>query len=426
MTKKAIRLYWWTYPSRVALFVMLPIFLACATLGEADFAVYKHSHKFLSGDVVHLGMAVIIGFAVFSFLFEPRRALPDIARPIPAAALDRAIAVIATLVVFAYVVFLSPLLFRPQLMLEHMQGSSTAMYTLRETLNRVPGVTSFMALQSLLAVLIVCYTHLTGQERPRILRWLLVAVAICCVLRSWLWSERLATIELFLPIMLLTFARISPAWSERPLRPFAFAPAAGFVALLAVFTLGEYFRSWQTYQHVFPGTFADFIAVRFAGYYATALNNGAALVTLADPFYAPVMTGDWLAKFPLADLQSRASTNFEAMQFLDAYLNPELNNMSGIFLPIADFGPVFGILAWCALGALSGWLLRSAASGCIAGLLFYPVWFTGVIEMLRVFYWGETRFFPVVLGALALTWYLGRQSEPQVHHSLDASGAVRA
>src|SRR5688572_26628865 len=103
MTKNAIRLYWWTYPSRIALFVMLPIFLACAALGEADFAVYKHSHKFLTGDVVYLGMAAIIGFAMFSFLFEPRRALPDIARPIPAAALDRAIAVIGTLVVFAYV-----------------------------------------------------------------------------------------------------------------------------------------------------------------------------------------------------------------------------------------------------------------------------------------------------------------------------------
>ena len=424
MTKSVIRLYWWTYPSRIALFVMLPIFLACAALGEADYAVYKHSHKFLTGDAVYLGVAAIIGFALFSFLFEPRRALPEIAQRIPAAALDRAIAVIGTLVVFAYVMFLSPLLIKPQLILEHMQGSSTAMYTLRETLNRVPGVTSFMSLQSLLAVLIICYTHLTGQARPRLLRWLLMAVAVCCVLRSWLWSERLATIELFLPVMLLMFARISPAWSERPLRPFAFAPVGGFVALLAVFTLGEYFRSWQFYQHVFPGTFAEFIAVRFAGYYATALNNGAALITLVDPFNSPVMTGDWLAKFPLFDLQSAASANFESMQFLDAYLNPELNNMSGIFLPIADFGPVAGLLAWCGLGALSGWLLRSAASGRVAGLIFYPVWFTGVIEMLRVFYWGETRFFPVVLGGLALTWYLKRQSERQF--SPDLASVARA
>lgn len=406
MATPTLRLYWWTYPSRIAAFVMLPIFLGCCALGEADFAIYKHSHKFLTGDAVVLGVAAIVGFAVFSFLFEPRRLLVDIPTRVSALALDRAIVVLGALVLGAYAMFFAPLLVKPQLVIELLQGSVTAMYGLRETLNRVPGVTSFMAAQSLVAVLIVSYPRMTGLERPCAFLWLLVALGVCCVLRSWLWSERLATIEFFMPIVLLTLGTISPAWSNRPLRPLAFAPLAGLAALLTVFTIGEYFRSWQFYQYVYPGSFADFIAVRFAGYYSTALNNGAALITLVDPFYAPVLTGDWLAKFPLMDLAPAAQEGFSIMQFLEAYLNPELNNMSGIFLPIADFGPFVGVLAWCALGAFSGLLLRSAACGRISGLIFYPVWFTGVIEMLRVFYWGETRFFPVVLTAIVLIAYL--------------------
>jgi len=55
--------------------------------------------------------------------------------------------------------------------------------------------------------------------------------------------------------------------------------------LFAVFVVGEYFRSWQFYQHVFSGTFLEFAIIRFAGYYATALNTGAALCTLNDPLY---------------------------------------------------------------------------------------------------------------------------------------------
>lgn len=406
-------IYWWAYPSRVALAVTLPIYLLCWSLDPSAFEFYGHNHKFLSGSVAFLGLAAILGFAICSYLVEPRPARRDLVMRVDVGAANVAINTLAALVLVSYCVFLFPILLRPQLLLEHLMGSSTAMSTLRETLNRIPGVTSLMSLQSLLAALIVSYRPLTGNSIPTSYKRVLTIVAILCVLRAWLWSERLAVIEFAVPIVIVVMARFQPNQTDVWFRPLTLAPIGGAAALFAVFMAGEYFRSWQHYQHTFAGSFPEFIAVRMAGYYATALNNGAALLTLLESFGAPTNTAQWFYKFPLWQFVAPAWTYepFDVTAFLEAYLNPEFNNMSGVFLPLADFGPALGIACWMGLGLLTGLIFNSFALGRLTGLVLYPIWFTGIIEMLRVFYWGETRFFPAVFGALILGAYLKRRPE---------------
>ncbi len=406
-------IYWWVYPSRVALFVTLPIYLSCWSLDTSAFEFYSHNHKFLTGSAAFAGLAAILGFAICSCLVEPRAARKDVAMRVDAGAANAAINLLAAIVLASYSVFLFPILLKPHLLIEHMMGSSTAMFTLRETLNRIPGVTSLMALQSLLAVLIVSYRSLTGNNVSTLHMRVLAIVAGLCLLRAWLWSERLALIEFVVPIVIVLLARFQAGRSRGLFRPLTLAPLAGAVALFAVFMLGEYFRSWQHYQHTFAGSFPEFIAIRLAGYYATALNNGAALLTLMDPFGAPTTTAQWFYKFPLWQFVAPAWSYepFDVASFLEAYLNPEFNNMSGVFLPLADFGPLIGLACWMGLGLLTGLLFNSFALGGLTGLMLYPVWFTGLIEMLRVFYWGETRFFPALFGALILAAYLKRRPE---------------
>ena len=404
------RLYWWSYPSRVALFVTLPIFLVCWSLNAVAFDFYGHNHKFLAGPAALLGLAAILAFAGGAFLVEPRVARREVAVLIETASLNAAINVLTAVVLAAYTIFLFPILLKPQLLIELVKGSDTAMFTLRETLNRIPGVTSLMALQSLLAVTIVGYKGLTGTNAPKPYTRVLAIIAGLCLLRAWLWSERLALIEFVVPVIIVAYARFEPPRRRTSFRPLVLAPLVGFVALFAIFLVGEYFRSWQHYQHTFAGSYPEFIATRLAGYYATALNNGAALITLLEPFDAPTMTAQWFYKFPLWPFvaPSWSYDSFDVMPFLEAYLNPEFNNMSGIYLPLADFGPGMGIAFWMGLGLITGLIFNSFALGGITGFILYPVWFTGLIEMLRIFYWGETRFFPVLFGALILASYLKR------------------
>jgi hypothetical protein len=419
-------IYWWAFPSRLALFVHLPIFLLCSAMDESDYAIYKHSVKHLNDYSVMLGVAAILCFALFSALFEPRRADPDVS-PVPAKTVDAALSALFTIVLIAYAIFLLPIIFNLQLMLDLLQGSTTAMYGLRETLNRIPGVTTLMSLQSLLAVLLASYTALTGRRLSLLYRRLAIMVVIACLLRGWLWSERLALIELALPAVVVIWAKISPEWQRRSLRPLAFAPLLAVLLVFCVFALGEFFRSWQYYQYQFSGSFLEFIVVRFAGYYATALNNGSALCSLVDAQYMPTATAEWFYRFPLWQFvaEHKRPYPFNMDDFLDAYMNREFNNMSGIFMPIFDYGPYLGLLCWAILGAITGSLFNGFARGQVGGLLLFPAWFTGVIEILRVFYWGDSRFFPVIVGAAILTWYMRRrttQTQPLRQVSASAIG----
>jgi hypothetical protein len=114
-----------------------------------------------------------------------------------------------------YAIFLFPIVIRPTLLLDLLYGSTTAMFGLRETLNRIAGVFSLVNLQSLVAVLVCAYRPLTGRRLPQPYRRLIVVLAILCVLRAWLWSERLALIELALPLTAAAFAKTTSGQRAR-------------------------------------------------------------------------------------------------------------------------------------------------------------------------------------------------------------------
>jgi len=57
-------IYWWAYHPVLHSFVHLPIFILCGLLDDTAFALYKHSAKFLSGEIFALGLAAILCFAI--------------------------------------------------------------------------------------------------------------------------------------------------------------------------------------------------------------------------------------------------------------------------------------------------------------------------------------------------------------------------
>jgi hypothetical protein len=177
------------------------------------------------------------------------------------------------------------------------------------------------------------------------------------------------------------------------------APYAAVIALALFFGLTEYFRSWSSYSNT-GVSLTEFMLTRLLGYYATAINNGAVIFITFDPGFAPFFTADWLVKIPgLSALNSEwtidLANRVDAM--FSNYASPEFSNTSGLYAPMNDFGAVAGIAVWTFLGAVAGRLFRGFLAGRIMSLLLFPTWMTGVYEILRIFYWGQARYFPILI-----------------------------
>jgi hypothetical protein len=396
--------HWWARPSRAALFLLIPSYLLCAWASAGAYAAFGARANFLTGGPLWLGLAGLLIFSLTSALAEGL-ALPARSFSLPPAMLRRLILALFAVVIAAGLLFLAPAVTQPELLLRHLQGSFASVAELRLVLNRIPGVTSWMALQSLLIVLLTLYPRLGGQKPPRWFGGIAVALVALAALRAWLWSERLALLELAIPYALLRWGSVSAAQPWRRL-----APLYGLAAVLVLFAAGEYFRSWQFYRYDGTG-FLPFILGRFTAYYATALNNGAGYFTLLGPAGQPLATAEWFYRLPVwpwLGFNPWPADILLPPEYLARYANPEFTNMSGLFAPFNDFGTVPGLGLWALLGLSSGRLYAHFAAGRLTGLLLYPTWFIGIAEILRIFYWGNSRYFPVLAGALAvsilLTW----------------------
>jgi hypothetical protein len=403
-------MYWWLRPSRLALGILLPIFLVCSGLGDESFALYGHMSNYLSGEVFWLGLASLLLFAGGAAAVESRD-LSRLSRSLIAPVLiNRVLLGLYVVTILANLIFLFPVVSNLGLVMQLASGSPTAMYDLRETLNQIPGITSFVGLQSLCMTFHFGYRRFTGLKIPPLFTGFMVTLVALCLLRAWLWSERLALLELALPVIVLTFSE------TKKFKPWlVFAPFIGFAGLFVIFSFGEYFRSWQNYQGTTDLSYFEFMWARFAGYYATALNNGASIVKFLDPAFEPINTAQWFYKFPLwALLGIRFDGNIffadeDWFSFLDYRGNAEFNNPSGLFVVYYDYGILLGLFVWFWLGLLCGALFRSFARRGLIGLILYPVWFIGILEIPLIFYWGGTRFFPVLATALILTSFLGKR-----------------
>jgi hypothetical protein len=51
-------------------------------------------------------------------------------------------------------------------------------------------------------------------------------------------------------------------------------------------------------------------------------------------------------------------------------------------------------------------IYRGFVAGSFAAMLIYPSWFVGVLEMPRILYFSEARYFPVIAICLILTFVI--------------------
>jgi oligosaccharide repeat unit polymerase len=282
-----------------------------------------------------------------------------------------------------------------------------------EHLTTIPGVTTATQFGLTVVTLAVPLGIVSGW---RTVKWQCLTVFALALTRSFLDQERLAVIELVVPLVVsfLGFRTMS----KRLRLLTQFGPVIGGVFLYLGFSLAEYFRSWSRFYAVSESNFWSFMAIRLAGYYTTALNNGALLWKVSQPLSAglPMNTLGFLWHFPI--LKNVLATAFPSLSFpeelaethygdlLATSANPELNNPSGIFAPFVDYGVAGGLLCWLLAGLICGFLYKEFKRRSVAGIFLYPAIYIGLIEATRILYWASGRFFPdifvLVVGVLLL------------------------
>lgn len=334
--------------------------------------------------------------------------------------LKRLTRVIATITFAAYVAWLLAGIARglsPSLLVQAAVGQGDAIYSLKSTvLAPISGVTTWTQLGVLLGPLLVLQWRIEKKFPVKAMACLLIAV----VARAFFFSERLAFIEVACSTFLMwALLRDRPLSVVKTFGRWLGVWAGALAALILIFAAFEYSRSWLTYYAAnFEGSLWEFAAQRLLGYYATALNNGALKVSVVDG------QGSFFSLFEAPAVpfrgESAGGTASEPDAFRYEFLtgsNPEFTNVSALLDVNALVGNGGALIFWFSFALSICLIAKSASSGNLMGLVAYSCLGVGVLEIVRIFYFGTTRFLPIIIGLVCIAAYLGKTGQNALTHA---------
>jgi hypothetical protein len=391
---------WWIHPGKLLLFFMVPVYLFMVFIVPEvwpELVVLK-AGQYIRGSYALLGLAILLTFSTFAII-GARVSIDSRQAGTPVRVHPKLLVTIGSLIIIAYGIWFYPALLRGSLVAD------------RAAMNRMPGITSFTQLG---VPFVTCYlgaSLIEGRGYGPLLRFQFWLILLLTVMRVQLWMERLALIEVGVPIATLLFTHRTPrsAISRFFYRTSgALGPYLGIPALLLMFTATEFFRSWTVYSQTQNLPLLQFMTSRLVTYYFTALNNGAGMLA-TDIGHWPTFdfqnTADWFYRLPLgigSEMQNLALPRGPiAKEFLTRWGDVEFNNLSGVFPIIYDLGEVIGILYFCAFGFAAGVLYRSFLNGRALGLLFFPPVYVGCLEIMRTAYLNGPRIVLMMVGCVA-------------------------
>ena len=413
--------------SPLALVVLLytPLLLLYAVTSESAFATEFDSRKTLSWTGFAFFALALLCFAAGAKVGDDgARARPLTRSPGAGEALTQAqrrslaVLVEAALVVSiaAYLVWFARGIFRAGGVTELVDVWRTNPLVVKsEILTTVPGVTTLTQLAVAAVPLAIAFKLFRPSSAIRVL---VVVVFVLATFRTVLFNERLALIELLLPVAFLVAA---PRKVTVP-RVVVYA-CVFFLAVLTFFAATELRRTY-TYTNDFSASRAT---ARFFGYYLTSVNNGMAVVDdypARTPFYS---TGEFLWQLPgVGDLRVEhlPALGTVSLRYDDAFgvdpasfwpwafyvdgLDYEFNVFTTPGYLAADFGWA-GLVGVFVLGLISGRLYRRTEESTFH-LALYAVWLVGLFEFMRILYFTNTRIFPAYLVFLAAYLVLRRRA----------------
>jgi oligosaccharide repeat unit polymerase len=287
---------------------------------------------------------------------------------------------------------------------------------LRQTIPRVKGLTTLT--QVGIAFITVASLVVTRARSDRKLRRRMVILLLMALVRSFLLSERLAVIEIAVPMAAVLAARAVNGSSARGRRLARFAPVILIPALIVFFGALEYSRSWAFYKTRTTESFPTFVVHRLTGYYVTANNNGQLELNYDNyPGRLPYSSLEFLWTAPgvsqhdlYGELSGRDSFESDEDQAIaNDYGNPEYNSPGGLAVGFVDYGRWGGLVLYFLLGSVIGLAYRAFMAGSTVGLVAYPPLVTGLLEFVRYLYWTQGRVITALVFLAGVVLYVERR-----------------
>jgi hypothetical protein len=415
---------WWLNPIWLAPMAVLPGLVMTATTPAQTFVTLFGAPKLLTASwiavILVLTACAMLGALIGTATTSRRAALSTQLGPQTSRYLARSAVVLFWLTVLGYVLWAGIGAARgltPSTVLSAVLGGSVS--TIKGPLHPVGGITTLTQFGPPAVALLMIARRVGTDLGVRQIRIDLAVLVGLALVRSFVYAERLALLEVLVPMLVVMFGwPLHPR--NAPRRLFVTVlPLLAPVMLLIFFGTFEYLRSWSSdyYQKKYAGrSYSEFVVGRVESYYATALNNGV-LINENDHRVRPVpwftVRGAW--DFPIVQLYvdypelSGIDVPEDYATTLDVVANPEFNNQSGVLLPVYDWGVYGAGVFWLMIGALLGRAHGLFRRRDPVGLIVYPAVFIGIAEMGRILYWPNGRALPALVAALVVGYGIRRR-----------------
>ena len=269
-------------------------------------------------------------------------------------------------------------------------------------LSTIPG---FTTLTQCLPVGIACmYLSKKKNQALKWGKWLGISILVVG-LRSILNSERLALLELLIPLAVIYIYFEQGIQLKQKL-----VLAVGtFFSAYALFYALEYLRSWDFYKFRWTESYSSFINDRIGLYYVTSWNNGVVYSQYSqDAGSAGGAFFAFITEFPLIQtifntqlIQGNAfSTWYSTLR--STVGTPEFNNPNYLIVTFTDLTYAGAILWFALVGIVLGKLVKESQRNNLMALLVYACTVIALVDLPRVGWWTSTRSVPVYLALIVI------------------------
>lgn len=418
---------WWLHPAWTVILAVVPGVLIALLASDDDFRRWWRTPKYYDIDIAMISFVLLLVFiagACLPMLANGYRDSLSTSMRVTASQqqlIARTGRILLILTVTGYTLYWLIAFARglaPAHLAAALRLDPGALVTVKRLFVPVAGVTTFTQFGPLAITCLVIERRLGGRANT-----LGIAVLLSIgVLRAVFQAERLALIEVVLPLLVITAALNKRGAHRTRNWLWVFAPIIAPAAVVVLFGTFEYARSWNDfYAQAAEIDYGTFVLQRLGGYYATANNNSAMLLTYLSPtIQLPYYTVQFIWNLPgvtaLLDMDKLLGLNIDQSwkSMIDHYGNPELNSEGGLLLPVSDYGMAGGAVFMALVGFLIGMIHQTMRRGDVRGFILYPIVYVGLIELARYFYLGQGRAFPGIMAGITLCFLLKRARDPEV------------